>query len=160
MKVHGVGPETHNEYPGLLGQGESGEVCLEARMNYPDEFEVYWLTTAKRDGKRLGKRNTFKFWEAEIAGGTPAELLEKASKGYAVFCEKTDRPAKDPQRFISQGIWEDFADEPEEIEMVQTDAETARAYYESIGRENIVQRIDQGDPPGWVLIVPKDWKEI
>lgn len=125
---------------------------------YPESFEKYWLTTATRNGKRLGKRNTYREWQKIIKTGIESEILENASLAYAKFCKTLDRFPKDPERFLKHGTWEDFTEEQStELEMVTVDAVTARDYYSEIGRQNIVDRIERGDAPQWALIVPEKW---
>ena len=127
---------------------------------YPEAFESYWETTASRHGRRIGKRATYLEWvkiiKAELAD---EKTLERASKAYTRHCDKSDTFAKDPERFLRQGIWEDFADEPEPVEMVRCSAEVARAYYVHRGRQNMVDHIDRGNPADWALIVPKPFLE-
>lgn len=125
---------------------------------YPDSFEEYWQSTAKRHGKRLGKRATFREWRKEVgAGASEADLL-RASRAYTKYCEENDVFPKDPERFLSQGVWEDFINEPEPVTMVKVeDAQIAASYYESIEKKTIAEKLRSANPPNWAMIVPEEF---
>ena len=129
---------------------------------YPEAFEEYWLSTGKRHGRRIGKRSTFREWQKVLAEGVEIEDLLRASKAYSRWCEDNERPPKDPERFLRQGIWEDFIDEPEPVEpetFVAVSLEIARAYHLSKGRNNVVRNIDNGYPSDWVTRIPKSFAD-
>lgn len=126
---------------------------------YPQPFEEYWQTTATRNGMRLGKRATFKEWEKAISQGAYPDDLLRASKAYAQHCEKNELFAKDPERFIRQGIWEDFAEIPEPPQFVTVSKEVARAYLIHAGREKWLKKLDSEYAPSWLFVVPKEFAE-
>lgn len=131
-------------------------------MTYPDDFLEYWKTTAMRDGMRLGKRNTFKFWKREIEDGAEPEELLRASKAYTRHHDLSETFAnpKDPERFLSQGLWEDFADIPEPIEMVKvSDPEIARAYWTEQDKPFMLAKLDSNWPPEFCFVIPKTFAE-
>lgn len=130
-------------------------------MGYSDDFEEYWKTTAMRNGMRLFKRETVKFWEREIADGADKDDLLRASKAYARHCSREDvfANAKDPQRFISTGLWEDFADIPVPIEMVTVDKEVAVAYWTQEEKPFMLKKLDLDSPPDFALNVSKTFAD-
>lgn len=128
-------------------------------MKYPDDYETYWLTTAMRNSMRLGKRNTFTFWKREITDGAEVEELLKASKAYARHCEKEDTYAKDPERFLSQGLWEDFLDIPEPITLVRVPKEIALAYWTEQDKPFMLKKLDSDNPPDFALKIPKTFAD-
>lgn len=124
---------------------------------YPDIFERYWLTTAKRNGARLGKRATFREWDKLVRSGVEPEVLERASRAYTRHVEKHDTLAKDPERFLRQGLWEDFSEVEEPVEHVRTSKDIAQEYWREKGMEFALKQLQSEFPPDWVFRVPEDW---
>jgi hypothetical protein len=125
---------------------------------YPEEFEEYWLTVAIRNGRRIGKRMTFHLWEGLVNSGTEPEVLLRASAAYTKWCEETERPAKDPERFLKNYFWEDFTnppDKPEEPDLVTVDLETAQEYWTQQNSKFALKMLVKETPPEWVFRIPK-----
>lgn len=128
-------------------------------MAYSEEFEDYWKTTAKRDGKRLGKREAQVAWQKEIKDGADPEDLLRASKAYTAHCNKPETFANacDPVRFLRKGMWEDFLDDDVEVPVAATTKEIASAYWRSQGADFAIRKLETENPPDFCFKVPQDF---
>lgn len=81
-----------------------------ASQNYPDLFEAFW--SEYHPERRIGKRETFAEWKKSL---TPAERvsLPKAAAAYRSEAQLKNMDAqylRHPKRFISTGLFEDYAE--------------------------------------------------
>jgi hypothetical protein len=85
------------------GQGPSGstptnepkvKIKTSARFAYPPDFEAFWLAYPHRDGKPIGKRETFDAWEKLT------EEQRRCAMVGAGHLAANGRYAKDPIRFL------------------------------------------------------------
>jgi hypothetical protein len=85
-------------------------------------FEKWWTTYPMRNGKRLGKKECCEWFTGNIHNGDEALLL-KATENYVLWCRKTDRPPRDPIRFLKKDFWRD---------LIEDNQEKKAGYYENI----------------------------
>jgi len=92
------------------GEREPGETPPSTDVDRERGFEVFWKAYPKRNGKRVGKAATLTRWRS-LALDTKHRAYA-AALHYATAVEAGDTIAKDPERFLSRGYFEDWVDGP------------------------------------------------
>lgn len=90
------------------------------------EFEEFWTVYPTRNGKKLGKAETYEVFKSkQLYNGNFPELLQ-ATKNYSISSLAQRGFAKDPVRFLRKDYWRDWIEpeiSPEDLAKKEADRE-------------------------------------
>jgi hypothetical protein len=84
---------------------------------YTDFFKKFWEIYPKRNGKKVGKKETWEYFKDKIKE-EDLENLMVATRNYANSKIAKDNYAKDPVRFLKKDYWRDWIEPPEKQEKI------------------------------------------
>lgn len=118
-----------------------------------DKFEEFWQAYPQRNGKRLGKQATLTIFTHKQLHSEQFQELLMATKNYANSKMARTGYAKDPERFLRNGYWQDWI-EPEttpediakqEIEHERLKRELKMAYQDRQAAQNFLDSCPPDD---------------
>lgn len=81
---------------------------------YPEDFERFWKLYPARRGKKVGKGAAYSKWKS-LGEESRAEIV-RATVNYSRSDLARSGYARDPQRFLQARYWEDWLEDPGEVD--------------------------------------------
>lgn len=124
------------EYGYSVGKGKEGD------LKYNESFEKFWKAYPSRNGKKYGKPNAYKNFLNFKEEQWP-QLIECANN-YSKSQKARSNFAKDPERFLKNGYWQDWK-EPEEIPEIKDDADNERTRADIQNAKNELRTLEDNN---------------